>query len=55
MKNLKKISRSELSTVKGGVEANCHCSPAGSGKPARDFIADNAQQCFSMCDAYRNS
>lgn len=55
MKNLKKISRNELRTVKGGVESNCHCSPSGSGKPAIDIIADNATDCFNKCNDYRNS
>ncbi|WP_423775165.1 bacteriocin-like protein, partial [Chryseobacterium cucumeris] len=31
MKNLKKLSRIELRTLKGGLEPNCHCSPSGSG------------------------
>lgn len=55
MKNLKEISRSELRTVKGGSEFNCHCAPAGSGKPPRDFIANDATDCFKKCDEYRAS
>ncbi|WP_410493149.1 MULTISPECIES: bacteriocin-like protein [Chryseobacterium] len=55
MKNLKQISRRELKTVKGGTEFNCHCAPAGSGKPPLDTIAPDAETCFNICDNYRNS
>ncbi|WP_423775171.1 bacteriocin-like protein [Chryseobacterium cucumeris] len=54
MKNLKKLSRIELRTLKGGLEPNCHCSPSGSGLPPIDTIADNAEACFNICRCYRN-
>lgn len=57
MKNLKQISKQELKNVFGGTgpQANCHCSPSGSGKPPIDIIADNAVDCFNKCDEYRNN
>ncbi|WP_410700854.1 bacteriocin-like protein [Chryseobacterium sp. SIMBA_029] len=53
MKNLKKISRSELRTVKGGIENNCHCSPGDSGLPPRDSWTPDSDTCFRSCVCYR--
>lgn len=52
--NLRKISRNELRTVKGGLENNCHCSPGDSGKPPRDSYALDSASCFASCERYRN-
>lgn len=53
MKNLKKISRTELKSVTGGGEYNCHCAPGGTGKPPLDTISANADACFNTCSCYR--
>ncbi|WP_449389513.1 bacteriocin-like protein [Chryseobacterium soli] len=53
MKNLRKISRSELKSVKGGAELNCHCSPGDSGLPPIDTISPDAETCFKTCVCYR--
>ncbi|MBP1166817.1 MULTISPECIES: bacteriocin-like protein [unclassified Chryseobacterium] len=57
MKNLRQVSKEQLKKVFGGTgpQANCHCSPSGSGKPAIDIIADNAVDCFNKCEEYRNN
>lgn len=59
MKNLKKLSRNELQTVKGGGEAeleqeagfgeiNSHCGSGVSGSVA------NAAACWNFCDCALN-
>lgn len=53
MKNSRKMSRTKLKSVVGGAELNCHCAPAGSGKPALDTIASSAEACFNTCACYR--
>ncbi|WP_139222071.1 hypothetical protein [Chryseobacterium oleae] len=56
MKKIKQISKTQLKNIFGGTgpQANCHCSPSGSGLPAIDIIADNPVDCFKKCDDYRH-
>ncbi|WP_066439731.1 bacteriocin-like protein [Chryseobacterium sp. CCH4-E10] len=51
MKNLKKLSRKELSTVSGGLENNCTCG-AGSSIEFH-WHAESSAACFSGCKEYR--
>ncbi|WP_346984089.1 hypothetical protein [Chryseobacterium sp. POE27] len=51
MKNLKQLSRKELSTVAGGLENNCTCG-AGSSIEMH-WHAESAAACFEGCSRYR--
>ena len=51
MKNFKKLSRRELSTIAGGLENNCTCG-AGSSIEFH-WHAESAEACFSGCKEYR--
>ena len=66
MRNLKNLSRKQLKTGNGGngedkfLGGGCHChrcSPTPTlptGLPPIDIDADNAAQCWSKCDRYRD-
>lgn len=66
MKNLKKLSRKQLKTVKGGDDedkfygggCHCHgCAPSTNlpnGLPPIDIDANGSADCWSKCDRYRD-